>query len=325
LVLDRIRPATVLDVVAEAVDSTTARVRWTVTRDDSLAGGATQVQMRRAIVPLTEFNFDVPSIAINVTLGFPKPSGVADTVLVEGLPQGSRWWFAVRVLDEVRNASAVSPSDSASLPGQPPERITDLRAYMVEETGIRLTWTAVGEGGSGARPLGYLVSLSESPFDSSTVDAAPGQYSRQAHVDAGAPESTFVGSLEPGHRYHLAVRAVDHSGRLGPISNVFAVVTPLGGALQGKGVLAVAPRPNPAESEVTLDWFGETSHTGPNHLLIHDANGRLVRRVALGSEPAGSYQWDGRDGDSRLVPAGLYFLRLVSGARHADARVVLLR
>ena len=102
-------------------------------------------------------------------------------------------------------------------------------------------------------------------------------------------------------------------------------VTPIGGALGGKGVLDVAPRPNPAVGSVTVDWFADPGYTGPNHLLIHDMHGRLLARIALGSEAGGSYTWDGRDGDSRLLPAGLYFLRLVSGSRHADSRVVFLR
>jgi len=54
-------------------------------------------------------------------------------------------------------------------------------------------------------------------------------------------------------------------------------------------------------------------------------NGRERRRIALGTEPGGSYNWDGRDGESRLLPAGLYFLRLVAGAHHAETRVVFVR
>ena len=81
----------------------------------------------------------------------------------------------------------------------------------------------------------------------------------------------------------------------------------------------------PASSSVTLDWMGDASRTGPQWLLVHDASGRLRRRIELGSEPGGSYTWDGRDGDLRLLPAGLYFVRLVSGALHADTRVIFVR
>ena len=74
-----------------------------------------------------------------------------------------------------------------------------------------------------------------------------------------------------------------------------------------------------------MDWQGDASGRLPQWLVVYDLSGRERRRVPLGSEPGGSYQWDGRDGASRLLPAGLYFLRLVSGARHADSRVVFVR
>jgi hypothetical protein len=81
----------------------------------------------------------------------------------------------------------------------------------------------------------------------------------------------------------------------------------------------------PAAAAVTVDWQGDPGATGPQWLIVYDLSGRELRRIGLGSEPGGSYNWDGRDGASRLLPAGLYFLRLVSGARHAESRVVFVR
>jgi hypothetical protein len=49
-----------------------------------------------------------------------------------------------------------------------------------------------------------------------------------------------------------------------------------------------------------------------------------MRELPLGPEAGGIAQWDGRDQNGRLVPAGIYFARLTSGSFHAKARVVLL-
>jgi hypothetical protein len=106
---------------------------------------------------------------------------------------------------------------------------------------------------------------------------------------------------------------------------VLELVTPVGGALAGHVGMGLAARPMPASGDVVVDWLGDTSFRGPQRLLVYDPAGRLLRRIELGTEPGGSLNWDGRDGDHRLLPAGLYFLRLVSGARHADARVVFIR
>ena len=87
----------------------------------------------------------------------------------------------------------------------------------------------------------------------------------------------------------------------------------------------VAARPLPAASDVTLDWQGDPSGVVEQRLLVLDLSGRVVRRVSLGREPGGSWKWDGRDEEHVLVPAGLYFVRLVSGSRHAMSRVVFVR
>lgn len=65
---------------------------------------------------------------------------------------------------------------------------------------------------------------------------------------------------------------------------------------------------------------------GPARLEILDAGGRRVRALRSGAFGAGEHHavWDGRDGDGRLSPSGLYFawLRLASEARSTRIAVV---
>src|SRR5262249_37174414 len=131
--------------------------------------------------------------------------------------------------------------------------------------------------------------------------------------------------LTPGRRWRFAVLAVDHSLTPSALSNVPEAITPVGGALAGRTGMALAPRPMPATAAVTVDWQGGPTQRGPQWPYVFGLSGRQRAGFGLGSEPGGSYNWDGRDGAHRLLPAGLYFLRLVSGARHADSRVVFVR
>jgi hypothetical protein len=62
----------------------------------------------------------------------------------------------------------------------------------------------------------------------------------------------------------------------------------------------------------------------PQRIALFDLSGRRIRVLPLGSERDGVATWDGRDEEQRLVPAGLYFARLISGSLHAQTRVVLL-
>jgi flagellar basal-body rod modification protein FlgD len=59
-------------------------------------------------------------------------------------------------------------------------------------------------------------------------------------------------------------------------------------------------------------------------LLLYDAGGRLVRRIAGGTRPPGSHSvnWDGRDDTGRTVPDGVYLMRLEAG-RFADTQKVI--
>jgi hypothetical protein len=59
-------------------------------------------------------------------------------------------------------------------------------------------------------------------------------------------------------------------------------------------------------------------------IRIFDTTGRRVREIALGAELGGITPWNGRDDRGGLVPAGIYFARLISGSLHAHTRIVLL-
>ena len=81
-------------------------------------------------------------------------------------------------------------------------------------------------------------------------------------------------------------------------------------------------RPNPFRAGVELSRSEGRPIPAPADVLVSDAAGRLVRRLALDGGPA---RWDGRDRAGRPVPAGVYFVRI----RHAEGtdatRVVRLR
>ncbi len=84
-------------------------------------------------------------------------------------------------------------------------------------------------------------------------------------------------------------------------------------AVAGSGAAALTlfpPRPNPTRGPVRLGFTlaeGGTAEVG-----IFGAGGRRIRALARGPHDAGPHDivWDGRDEYGRLVPAGLYYVRL---------------
>ena len=83
--------------------------------------------------------------------------------------------------------------------------------------------------------------------------------------------------------------------------------------------------PNPFAGVTAIDY--ELEHAGPVALSVHDVSGRLVRRLESGPRPAGRYvaRWDGTGGRGRVVPAGVYFIRLSAGGKVSTGRLTLVR
>jgi hypothetical protein len=83
--------------------------------------------------------------------------------------------------------------------------------------------------------------------------------------------------------------------------------------------------PNPFRSDTRIDY--EMAVPGLVELLVLDTQGRLVRRLASGNTEAGSHtvRWDGRDAQGRAMPAGVYRLRLQSGADVRSVSMTLAR
>jgi flagellar hook assembly protein FlgD len=92
------------------------------------------------------------------------------------------------------------------------------------------------------------------------------------------------------------------------------------------GALFLSPgAPNPFGERTAFSFH--LGQAGPAELLILDAAGRLVRRLAQRSFPAGATHitWNGEDDHGRRVPAGVYFARLESAAGSRTRRVICTR
>jgi hypothetical protein len=80
--------------------------------------------------------------------------------------------------------------------------------------------------------------------------------------------------------------------------------------------------PNPFSTSTVLRY--SLQQGGPVLFEIFDVHGRKIRTLAQGDQGAGdhSVSWNGVDDERRLVPSGLYFGRLRSGAGEKTLRLV---
>jgi hypothetical protein len=90
--------------------------------------------------------------------------------------------------------------------------------------------------------------------------------------------------------------------------------------------LTLASVPCPARVAGSVQLRFALPADGRVRLGLYDVSGRLVRvlvdeHAAMGWRTA---DWDGRDGNGRTAPAGVYLARLASAAGVAEARIVRL-
>ncbi|HTM58140.1 MAG TPA: FlgD immunoglobulin-like domain containing protein [Candidatus Udaeobacter sp.] len=139
------------------------------------------------------------------------------------------------------------------------------------------------------------------------------------------PTDTLYGD-PAGNTYWYKLSAVDIHGN----ESAFTALLPAGAldapadALPRVATLE-RPAPNPSGAAVMLRYSlpRETRLS----LAIYDANGRRVRDLVSGMQPAGDHalRWDLRDATGKLAPAGLYFVRLEGEGRSIIQRLVTVR
>jgi subtilisin-like proprotein convertase family protein len=87
----------------------------------------------------------------------------------------------------------------------------------------------------------------------------------------------------------------------------------------------VGNAPNPFNPQTVVSF--DLQHDGPVRVDVFDVRGRLVRRLADGSRPAGrqTVVWDGRDDVGREVASGTYLARLTADGGRQMAKMMVVR
>ncbi|MEO0127034.1 MAG: N-acetylmuramoyl-L-alanine amidase [candidate division WOR-3 bacterium] len=89
------------------------------------------------------------------------------------------------------------------------------------------------------------------------------------------------------------------------------------------GGFSIHAMPNPAKGNIQINY--QLPVSGEIKLKIFSATGQIIRLIS-DQRPVGSYSllWDGRDNQGRIVPNGVYFVRLESGDKVKSDKIILL-
>ncbi|MCK6573493.1 S8 family serine peptidase [Myxococcota bacterium] len=219
---ERVAPERVADLrAATAADADGAvALTWTATGDDGRVGRATSTDLRWALAPITDATF---AQATRLAPPAPQAAGSLERYTATGLPGEQTIHFALKVIDDVGNVSALSNTASAPTRPMPPATIADLRLERDGQTAV-LRFTAPGADGAVGRATRYEVFIETRAFASASGltpwagAPAPGP--------AGTAEVLRVPDRPADATTYAAVRAVDEKGNAGPLSPVVSVAFP---------------------------------------------------------------------------------------------------
>jgi alpha-amylase len=95
----------------------------------------------------------------------------------------------------------------------------------------------------------------------------------------------------------------------------------------GSGITFVGPNPFRHSTRIEFVVPDDGVGAAPSRLTVHDVAGRRIAGRPDRELPPGVYEWrwDGTATDGRPVPAGVYFVRLVVGAREWSTKLVRTR
>lgn len=179
----QIRPAPIATLTAQRTGTNSVRLQWTATGDDSLTGAAFQYDVRASSSPIDEENFGsaapVTSSAASLTsTGIPAPTTSGTMQSFTATVDGSDCYFAMKVMDDAGNWSALSnlaeTCETTSVPDE-------------DRTGLDFSVASVNAG-EGTLRFAYEcpTSIAGSPLQLVVVDAAGRRLASSGVLAAGA-------------------------------------------------------------------------------------------------------------------------------------------
>ena len=228
---------------------------WTAPGDDSLAGTATQYDLRYATSLITAANF---ASATQVT-GEPTPGapGTSQGLTVTGLQPSTTYWFAIKTADDAANWSILSNVVSRTTSGAPDvtrPAAASVAVSAVTDTTATLAWTAVGDDSLTGTAASYEARYSTAPITAANFSSATAITGLPVPAVAGTAQSVVAHGLSRQVTYYFALRTIDEAGNPSALSNVPSTTT--------TDTLAPAAIHNLAASFVWVSWHLSTVPVG---------------------------------------------------------------
>jgi hypothetical protein len=213
-------------------------------------------------------------------------------------------------------------------PNSPPSSPAALSTF-VDGAGTSFFWNPSSDAQTGASGLHYNIRIGTTPGGSeiSAPMALASGYRQVARL--GGIRSSGWKMVLPLGTYYWSVQAIDPAWAGSPFAaeqSFTVAVADVPTPSESPSAFALHPgRPNPFSSRASIGF--DLPHPERVTLTVYDVNGRHIRTILDGWQPAGrnEVEWDGTTDDGGTAPGGVYFYSLESDRFRDRQRVVRLR
>ena len=217
--LDEIAPATILDLSAGPGSlNGTIVLNWTAVGDSGLEGRATAYEIKYSRYPITSDNFDATDSYTYVLA--PKIEGQTEQVTLSSLENETSYYFAVKALDEVGNASMLGNVASADTPEVLPGRVSSLSVTEVGIGQLGLSWTSSGDDGILGIASAYDLRYNTEELTADNWNAAISVSQNIIPQAYGLEETWLITGLADDTLYYIGLRVIDDRGNASVLSNI---------------------------------------------------------------------------------------------------------
>jgi Carboxypeptidase regulatory-like domain/FG-GAP-like repeat/FlgD Ig-like domain len=145
-------------------------------------------------------------------------------------------------------------------------------------------------------------------------------------IEVGLLDSLFVGELEDGVTYYVALTAFDTQGNHSTYSEEFMVTADVIHDPTDVAAFSLSQNaPNPFSPWTVFKYA--LPQAARVRIVVYDIQGRLIDVLVDEMQDGGKHEvvWDGRDDTGVKVPAGLYFCRAKVGSESKVRKMLMVR
>ena len=319
---DTTAPASVINLTAGNVTTTSVTLNWTSVGDDNSTGTASIYDIRYQTYVVTSSNWANAIPCSGEPM--PKATGNSETFIVNNLNSGTTYFFAMKIADEVLNWSDLSNVVSCATTAEPvidnPPTIIITNPTNGATVSGTIIFSAIASDDKGIAKVDFYVDGSVK-YSITTA----GTYSWSLDTTIYANGSHILKAVAVDTNNQTAASEVTVT-----VSNVRPITVDVG----------ISADINPRETVINPVKGGKSSikYTIGNkaasegemvHVTveIYNTRGELVKTLVDEDMPAGNYQsvWDGRNFENDVIASGVYIARLKAGKYTASKKLVVIK